>query len=39
MLKYREHTTYFHHTVVIFIALCHYSHLDPDVGLGVSTDF
>ena len=39
MLKYRKQTPYAHQTVVIFIALCHYSHLNADVRLGVSIDF
>ena len=39
MLKYYKHTTYFRHTLIIFIALCHISHLDVDVGLGVSIHF
>lgn len=39
MLKCRKHMTYFQHTAIIFIALCQYSHLDADFGLGVSIDF
>lgn len=39
MLKYRKHMTYIQHSVIIFTAPCHYSHLDADVGWGVSIDF